>query len=73
MKKSTIQIILKVFAVLLIAMAVISLSTVVRADKIEPSGLSPTYEGDTTTLTTKIGNVMGVIRNIAVIASVIVS
>lgn len=73
MKKFTIQIILKVFAVLLIVMTVASFSTMVRAAEIDPSkDLTENYAGDTTTLTAKVGNVMGVIRNIAVIASVIV-
>ena len=75
MKKSTIQIILKVLAALLVVMTLVSFSTVAMAagQGIDPSTLKEDYEGvDTTTLTAKIGKVMGVIRNVAVVASVIV-
>ncbi len=74
MKKSTIQIITKILAILMIVMCVASISGLVFADsQIDPNTLTPTYApGNETGLKQKATNVMGWIRNIAVIAAVIV-
>lgn len=73
MKKSTIQIILKVFAVLLIVMTVASFSTIVRADELKANELTPNYaSADMTNVKETAQSVMGAIRNISIIAAVIV-
>lgn len=71
MKKSTMQIIVKIISILLIVIAVASLSNMVFADEIKPGELEPTY-GDSTEITERAGKIMGMIRNVAVIASVII-
>ena len=74
MKKSTIKTITKILAILMIVMCVASISGFVFADaKIDPNSLTPTYApGNETGLKEKATNIMGWIRNIAVIAAVIV-
>ena len=74
MKKSTIKTITKILAILMIVMCVASISGLVFADsQINPADLTPTYtEGGDTGLKEKATNIMGWIRNIAIIAAVIV-
>ena len=73
MKKSTIQIITKILAILMIVMCVASISGFVFADaEIDPSKLQPNYTATDTKIVDKAQNIMGWIRNIAIIAAVIV-
>lgn len=64
---------IKIFTILLIAITLITFATNVFAagSEINPSTLTPTY-GDSTALTNKAGQIMGMIRNVAIIASVII-
>lgn len=62
---------MKVLTVLLIAILMITFASNVLAAEIDPSKLEPTY-GDSEALTTKAGQIMGMIRNVAIIASVII-
>lgn len=63
---------LKVLTVILLVVMMITISTsVLAANKLDPSSLNATY-GDSTQMATTAGKVMGMIRNIAVIASVII-
>ena len=71
MKKSTMQIIVKIIAILFIVIAVVSLSNMAFADEIKPDQLKPTY-GDSSAMSERAGKIMGMIRNVAVIASVII-
>lgn len=59
-------------AVLMIALTLISFSSNVFADEIKASELKANYTGDTTQMSNIAQNVMGLIRNIAIIAGVIV-
>ena len=64
----------KIFAIVLLVMTLITFSTnVFAADQINPKDLEDkvTY-GDAGTLTSKAGQIMGMIRNVAVIAAVII-
>ena len=63
----------KVLTVLLLAIILITFATnVLAADgPIKPSDIKESY-GDTGDLTTKAGQIMGMIRNIAAIAAVII-
>lgn len=62
----------KILTVLLLTVMLVSFtSTVVFAEEINPGSLTPTY-GDSATMTQKAGQIMGMIRNVAIIASVIV-
>lgn len=75
MKKSTNQIMLKIFTILLVVITIASLSTSVLAagTGISASDLEQNITfGDDTTIVQKVGSIMGTIRNIAVIAAVIV-
>lgn len=72
MKKSTMQIIVKIIAILFIVIAVASLSSMVFADQIKPDSLTPDYSGDSSAISQRAGKIMAMIRNIAVIASVII-
>ena len=60
---------MKILTVLLLAIMLISLASNVFAAELNPSQLTPTY-GDTGDLQDKAGKIMGLIRNVAVIASV---
>lgn len=64
---------MKVFTVLLVALILITFATNVfaAAAEIDPSSLKPSY-GDSTAMTNKAGQIMGMIRNVAIIASVII-
>lgn len=62
---------LKIFTVLLIAMLMITFTTNVFAAEIDPSALTPTY-GDATQIQTTAGKIMGMIRNVAIVAAVII-
>lgn len=63
---------MKIFTVLLLAVLMISFATnVFAADALTPNEIKPTY-GDASGLKTTAGSIMGMIRNIAVIASVII-
>ena len=62
---------MKILTVLLLAILMITFATSVFAAEIDPSKLTPTY-GDSTELTTRAGKIMGLIRNVAIIASVII-
>ena len=69
MKKSV-----KIFTIILLAMTLITFSTNVFAatdEAISPNSLTPTY-GDSTGLTNKAGQIMGMIRNVSVVAAVII-
>lgn len=61
----------KILTVVLIAIVLITFATNVFAAEINPSTLKPTY-GDSSELVTKTGKIMGLIRNVAIIASVII-
>ena len=63
---------LKVLAIVLMIIAVVMISTNVFAQELNPSDLQASYNGDDGGLATKAGQVMGMIRNVAVIASVII-
>lgn len=64
---------MKLIAILLIAITLISFSSNVFADEIKPGDIKPTYSSTgTSDLQTKAKNIAGMIRNIAVIASVII-
>lgn len=64
---------IKILTVLLLAVILISLTTNVFADgEITPGSLTATYGTDDGGLSEKAGKIMGMIRNIAVIASVII-
>ena len=64
---------LKILSILLLAVVLITLSTNVFAAELTPSSVGDkiTY-GDDGGLATKAGQIMGMIRNVAVIASVII-
>lgn len=63
---------LKIVAIVLLAITLVTfLSTNVFAEQISPGDLTATY-GDDGGLKTKAGKVMGLIRNVAAIASVII-
>lgn len=63
---------MKILAVLLIAITLVTFSTNVFADEIDPAKLKADTSGDASALQTKAGKIMGLIRNVSVIASVIV-
>lgn len=63
---------MKILTILILAVMLITITTNVFAAEIEPGKLQATYSGDTTELQNKAGKIMGMIRNIAVIASVII-
>lgn len=67
MKKS-----MKILTVLLMAVMLISLTTNVFAAAVNPGDLTADFTGDATELTNKAGKIMGMIRNIAAIAAVII-
>lgn len=62
----------KILTVLLLAVMLIFITTHVLAAEIKPGELEPTFGADSSGLTEKVGKIMGMIRNIAVIASVII-
>ena len=62
---------MKILTVLLLAIVLITFATNVFADELDPSKLEPSY-GDSTALQNKAGQIMGMIRNVAIVASVII-
>lgn len=77
MKNSTIQLLVKVIAIALLVMTIASFSTTVNA--VKGTGITANVLEDNidvgsgdATLVQKIGKIMGTIRNVAIIASVIV-
>lgn len=64
----------KVFTLLLLAVILISFSTNVFADAtpLDPASISASYGSSDGGLVTKAGKIMGMIRNVAAIAAVIV-
>ena len=62
---------MKILTVLLLAMVLITFATNVFADELDPAQLTPSY-GDSTALQNKAGQIMGMIRNVAIIAAVII-
>lgn len=65
----------KILTVLLIVITLISFatSTFAAAGKaLDPKSINATYSDDNSELTTKAGKIMGMIRNIAAIAAVII-
>lgn len=62
---------MKILTVLLLAIVLITFATNVFADELDPSKLEPSY-GDSTALKNKAGQIMGMIRNVAIVASVII-
>ncbi len=66
---------MKILTVLLLAIVLITFTTnVLAADSgaLDPKNISATYSTDNSGLTTKAGKIMGMIRNIAAIAAVII-
>lgn len=63
---------MKIFTVLLIAIVMITFTTNVFAADVEFANLKPKYDGDSSAVISKANNIMGLIRNIAIIASVII-
>lgn len=61
----------KILTVVVVALILITFSTNVFAD-VSFENLKPNYQGDTTGLTNKASNIMGLIRNVAIVASVII-
>ena len=64
--------IVKILTVLLIVLMLVNCVTPVFAANLSPDDITPNGQGDTSALTSKAGQIMAMIRNIAVIASVIV-
>lgn len=62
----------KILTALLIAVMLISIVSPVFAEELRPEGLVPDFTADAGGLANTAGRIMGMIRNIAVIASVIV-
>lgn len=62
---------MKVLTILLVTIMLISVSFCVFADEIDPSSLTATY-GDSSGLTNKAGQIMGMIRNVSIVAAVII-
>ena len=62
---------MKILTVLLLAIVLITFATNVFAAELDPANLTPSY-GDSTALQNKAGQIMGMIRNVAIVASVII-
>lgn len=63
----------KILTVLLIAILLVSFTAnVVSAAKLTPDVITPNYNGDASKIQATAGKIMGMIRNIAVIVSVII-
>lgn len=64
---------MKILIVLLVAITLtMSLQSVSFAAQLEPSNIVPNYTGDTSEILTMVNKIVGLLRNIAVIASVII-
>lgn len=62
----------KILTAVLLAILMITFATNVFAADVQFSNLNPNYQGDSQELVNKANNVMGLIRNISIIAAVIV-
>lgn len=62
---------LKVISAILLVIMMLSFATTVLGAEVKPTQINPVY-GDSSKLVTTAGKIMGMIRNIAVIASVII-
>ena len=62
---------MKILTVLLLAMVLITFATNVFAAELDPAKLTPSY-GNSDGLQKKAGQIMGMIRNVAIVASVII-
>lgn len=62
---------MRIITILLVAITLITFSTSVFAEEIKPGSLSPSY-GEVGSIKTTANKVMGLIRNIAVIAAVLI-
>lgn len=62
---------LKILTILLVVIALMAISTNVFAAELKPADITATY-GDAGQLKSTAGKIMGMIRNVAVIASVII-
>ncbi len=63
---------MKILTVILLAIVLITFCSNVFAAQINPGDLTASYDGNTEELQNKAGKIMGMIRNVAVIASVII-
>ena len=62
----------KIITILLVAIMLVTFATTVFADEVSFDSLSANYQGNSKDLTDKASNIMGLIRNVAIIASVII-
>lgn len=62
----------KIIIILLVAIMLTTFATTVFADEVSFDSLSANYQGNSKALTDKASNIMGLIRNVAIIASVII-
>ena len=62
---------MKILTVLLLAIVLITFATNVFAAELDPAKLTPSY-GNSDGLQKKAGQIMGMIRNVAIVASVII-
>lgn len=62
----------KILAIILLAIVLVTFSTNVFAAELNPSGVTPDFSGDATGLNNMAKKIAGMLRNIAVIASVII-
>lgn len=63
---------IKILTIVLLVMVLVTFATNVMAAQLSPESITPDYSGDASKLTTTAGKIMGMIRNVAVIASVII-
>ena len=63
---------LKILSIILLAIILISFSTNVFCAQLQPDSLTPNYSGDSSKIQATAGKIMGMIRNISVIAAVII-
>lgn len=62
----------KIITILLVAIMLTTFATSVFADDVSFDSLTANYQGNSSKLTEKASNIMGLIRNVAIIASVII-
>ena len=63
---------MKILTVVLLAIVLITFCSNVFAAQINPGDLKASYDGDTEELQNRAGKIMGMIRNVAAIAAVII-
>lgn len=63
---------MKILTVLLLTVVLITFTTNVLAAQVNPGDLQASFKGDASGLTSKAGQIMGMIRNVAAIAAVII-